>query len=1020
MSVADPSLDAHNERQPAGRTRRGAASNGYLLLTFGRLALLNPAGLEEPSLTTRRRKLALLAYLVLRRQPVPRPVLMDLFWGEREEERARKSLSDALSHLRRVMGHSLIATYATEIAVSPEAAPAVDALELERAALAGDHEQVLALYEGPFLQGVFVEDSSAFEDWSSRERRRFEDLFVAASAAMCRKHSAAADWTACEKVAERWLQLRPESADAATQLLGALAADGSHEGRLRALAAYDRIAARLTREFDLHPEPAVRKLAGDIRKAVQTAGRPSDPSIARETRAAATVPARAPASSQEVSARTPVSPPPADQREGEPAVPAGSADEERGERSTTALGRRRSPFIMAGAAALVVAATLATLEIRANRDASAPLSAASTSTRRPTVAIAPFLTAADDSTSVWLSEALPGLIAAKLAHFGQIEIVPAEQMRGASADPVAGARPFEAAIIASGAVTRRDSVLTLDLALHASDRRLLARHALSGTNVVAVANLAAVRVLNAADVMTEGATLGELETSSVEAYRHYHLATRAAMNSNAAEAIRQLDAAIALDSGFSAALLERYRMAVDLGEPVVSARLRPALRRARERMSEGDRLRFDAEEALFAGDQTRSEFLVRTLVQRYPHNVRAHAAYIAVFASHGNFPEVERAYQRVLSLVDSGAGPEQRTLWCGHLSGRAEQRRVSGNTAGAVADWRLVTDYCPDVAGVWSRFSWALLSAGNLEEAERAADRARVLAGNEDRWLVGHLLLRQRRWEAVDSAVRLWLRQGPAEARGDALDIQSAALRERGRYREAIALELRGRTDGGFWLPQVHVDNLGRAGEFDRLRRFRGEFLPDARGVIGLTGDTLLLRGEGARGWVWHRALYGDAIMRAGDTATVRALADSLPVVGRRSYYARDWRVHHHLRGLLAARAGRHEEAIREFRAALWGPSGWTRTNVEMARSYLALGRPGEAVAILRPAYAANVYAMGRYAPLSELDYFMTLSFRALGQRDSAAVYEGYVRRSWARADTVIAPLLHALGPNGEESSKRR
>ena len=44
--------------------------------------------------------------------------------------------------------------------------------------------------------------------------------------------------------------------------------------------------------------------------------------------------------------------------------------------------------------------------------------------RRPTVVIAPFMSATEESTSVWLGDALPGLIAAKLAHFEQVEIVP--------------------------------------------------------------------------------------------------------------------------------------------------------------------------------------------------------------------------------------------------------------------------------------------------------------------------------------------------------------------------------------------------------------------------------------------------------------------------------------------------------------------------------------------------------------------------------------------------------------------
>ena len=960
---------------------RTAPAHRYRLLTFGRLALVDARGRDEPSLTTRRRKLALLAYLALRRRPIPRAVLVDVFWGERDEERARKSLSDALSHLRRVLGSGIVASYAADIAVVPEAMPAVDALELERAATDGDHDRVLALYEGPFLSGLFIEGSSAFEDWAAHERRRFEQLFVTSCAAACAARRQAGDAAGAARVAERWLEARPESAEAAVHLLDAVRADGSHESRLRALAAYDRLRLRLAREFELEPEPRVRALAAELASSVRAEARRSS----------------------------------SEHRSPEPAKLASTPpDEPIAATPTTPVAafvggrRRRLRLTVAAGLALVTLAALGVAWPRLRGGTPSLAAAVASPSARPTVAIAPFVNTGDDSSTSWTSEALPGLVAAKLAHADQIEIVPVEQMRGPG-DPMPRARLFHAALVVSGAVSRRDTALTLDLTLYAPDGRLRSRHALSGTNILVLADLAAVRILNAADVVTGGATLGELETSNVTAYRHYHLAMQASWKGDAATTLRELDAAIALDSGFVSALLERYRMSVDLVQPQIGAQLRPALRRARERMSEGDRLRFDAEEALYSGDAARSEFLARTLVERYPHSLRAHGLALQIFTAHGKVAEVEAAYRRIFALVDSARTPDRRTVLCGHLAGRADFRRTLGNMAGSLADWEQITTLCEGRADVWSRYGWVLLAAGRVREARQAAERTRALGGAEDRWLLGHILLRERRWEAVDSVVRRWIARGPASSRSDAMDLQSAALRERGRYRDAIALEERGRRDGGFWLPQVHVDNLGRAGAFDRLRRFRREFSPPSVGMLSMTGDTLGLRGEGARGWVWHRALYADAIMRSGDTATVRALADSIPEVGRLSYYARDWRVHHHLRGLLAAAAGKHDEAIREFEAALWGPNGWTRTNVELARSYLAVGRARDAVNILRAAYGANLDAMGRYATMTEIDYHMALAFRALGQSDSAVVYEGYVRRSWANADSVVMPLLRAL-----------
>src|SRR5690348_15567233 len=81
----------------------------FRLLTLGRFALVSASG-DEESLSRRRRKLALLCVLALASRPYSRDVLADLFWGEEDDERARHSLSDALSHLRRLLGREAIAT----------------------------------------------------------------------------------------------------------------------------------------------------------------------------------------------------------------------------------------------------------------------------------------------------------------------------------------------------------------------------------------------------------------------------------------------------------------------------------------------------------------------------------------------------------------------------------------------------------------------------------------------------------------------------------------------------------------------------------------------------------------------------------------------------------------------------------------------------------------------------------------------------------------------------------------------
>jgi len=180
--------------------------------------------------------------------------------------------------------------------------------------------------------------------------------------------------------------------------------------------------------------------------------------------------------------------------------------------------------------------------------------------------------------------------------------------------------------------------------------------------------------------------------------------------------------------------------------------------------------------------------------------------------------------------------------------------------------------------------------------------------------------------------------------------------------------------------------------------------------VQSLTGDV-------ARAYSWLHALEAEAMGGEWpgdapppvDTVHLRLLADSIAEVSARSYYGRDWKLAHHVRGLVAL-AGRHyADAVTELQAARWGAVGWTATERALAQAYLGLGRTDSALAVLRAAYGGPLDAMGRYEPRSELDYLMAVAFARAGAEDSARVYEQYVRRAWAGADPEVRRRLAGL-----------
>jgi predicted Zn-dependent protease len=160
--------------------------------------------------------------------------------------------------------------------------------------------------------------------------------------------------------------------------------------------------------------------------------------------------------------------------------------------------------------------------------------------------------------------------------------------------------------------------------------------------------------------------------------------------------------------------------------------------------------------------------------------------------------------------------------------------------------------------------------------------------------------------------------------------------------------------------------------------------------VLGLTTRSV--------GWHYTHAAAGYAA--AGDTARLARLADSVEAIGALGAFGRDRRLHHHLRGLLWVARGRREEAAASFRRAIYAPTnGYTRTNLELGRTLLALGRPREAAAALAPALHGDVQSSNYYVTHAELHEALAQAHEAAGERDSARVHYAWVANAWRRGD---------------------
>ena len=995
------------------------------LVTLGRLGLLGTSGDADPSLTKRRRKLALLAVLALAKRPMSRDELIEMFWGGQPEERARHSLSNTLSHLRRVLGRDAITAHGAEVELATTGRLAVDARELADAASAKDDKAVLALYGGPFLAGVYVDGSPSFEHWVAGERNRLEALFVQAASRECMSLARARKWEECAELSRRWLDAAPVSAEAALYLLNALKAPGTRDANHRALEEFERLRERLMRDYELRPDKAVAALARELLERVSAEG------VAPGTTAEFSA-VRESGGHARQSAGATIATPPATTTFAPPSAPA-RADASQPGAATPAPSvppqspRRKSRPLVLLAAAVVTIAALAGVVAWGPRTWMARGGAPA---EVPTLAVVHVDFIGTDTTNAWIAAGLAQMVATKLSRTRDLEMVAPERVRQlrdraqiaattrlSSDRAIDLARRLGASWAMTATVVDADSALQLDFTIRdVRTGELVRTVSLGARNVLALADAAASRLLDIAGSTRPGPQLAEAETPNVEAYQHY-IRYLQALSENWDVAVRELDAAVALDSGFISALRARMNVAYERGDRRTLERLDAAFQRAAYRASDWDRLSIAASDAQRSGNWPRAEAAARTLVERFPRDPRAYQWLTNVYLAQGRWEDARRAALAQLALdslaTTAGRGPCIPCQAYQELAG--VQLGGLGEFAAAERTLRRLLELQPEVGGAWGTLAFVLAAQQRFDEALASAQRAIVLAGNgaAHRSELARLMLMARRYEDAEAVIRAMALDTSRSARAGAAEIRYLLERERGQFTASVQTLQRMLRDfpERSQLALALAEGMARVTDYAGARRtietYSHTIIDSARPFSA--PDLTHGAGDAARVFAWQHALLADAIAPSVDTTVLHALADSIERIGARSYYGRDHRLHLHVRGMIAARGGRWSEAEHHFRLSQWGSWGWTRSIVEEARTQLAQSRSHDAVATIRRAYAVPLDAMGRYVPHSELDYWMAVAFKAAGQRDSAVAYAARVRAAWAGADPAVRRKLADL-----------
>lgn len=129
----------------------------------------------------------LLVYLAMHPGEHPRKKLASLLWSETTDEQALKNLRTVLSSIRQKLEDALLIERDT-LSINPDVTVIVDAEQFETGCkrafaavgildLAKSMQELIALYQGDFLEGVVIRDAETLDEWVTEKQRQLQHLY---------------------------------------------------------------------------------------------------------------------------------------------------------------------------------------------------------------------------------------------------------------------------------------------------------------------------------------------------------------------------------------------------------------------------------------------------------------------------------------------------------------------------------------------------------------------------------------------------------------------------------------------------------------------------------------------------------------------------------------------------------------------------------------------------------------------------------------------------------------------------
>jgi predicted ATPase/serine/threonine protein kinase/DNA-binding SARP family transcriptional activator len=233
---------------------------------------------------SRRKTIALLAYLTIRPQPHSRDLLATLLWPEHDQTGARANLRRDLSRLKSALGDDLLLIDRAQVGLNPDADCWLDVRAFREC---GDHlrqhtrqqaqthfphqpcpdclsacETAVTLYTADFMAGFSLSDSPQFDEWQFFQTESLRRELAHILQTLIQWHNREGQFERSILYARRWLALDALHEPAHRQLMQLYAWTNQQPAALRQ---YEECARLLAEEMGVEPEKETTDLYQAIR-----------------------------------------------------------------------------------------------------------------------------------------------------------------------------------------------------------------------------------------------------------------------------------------------------------------------------------------------------------------------------------------------------------------------------------------------------------------------------------------------------------------------------------------------------------------------------------------------------------------------------------------------------------------------------------------------------------------------------------------------------------------------------------